>query len=56
MGEIIIKNQTTLTDYAALIHAALYLADVHSDKDKFKVDVKDTITGKLVILIVEETE
>ena len=54
MGEIIVKNLTTLSDYAALINIALYLADVRSDKEKYKIDVNDTLTGKLVIAIVEE--
>ena len=33
MGEIVVKNQTTLTDTAALIHVALYLADTESVSD-----------------------
>ena len=54
MGEIVVKNLTTLTDAAALIHVALYLTDTESvAEDKYHVTMIETVTGKLVIVIAE---
>ena len=55
MGEIVVKNQTTLTDTAALIHVALYLTDTESvAEDKYRLRMNETVTGKLVIVITEK--
>ena len=52
MGEIVVKNLTTLTDAAALIHVALYLTDTESvAEDKYRLRMNETVTGKLVIVI-----
>ena len=54
LGEIVVKNLTTLTDAAALIHVALYLTDTESvAEDKYYVKMNETVTGKLVIVIAE---
>ena len=54
MGEIVVKNLTTLTDAAALIHVALYLTDIESvAEDKYRLRMNGTVTGKLVIVIAE---
>lgn len=54
MDEIVVKNLTTLTDAAALIHVALYLTDIESvAEDKYHVKMNETVTGKLVIVIAE---
>lgn len=54
MGEIVVKNLTTLTDAAALIHVALYLTDTESvAEDKYSVKMNETVMGKHVILITE---
>lgn len=54
LGEIVVKNLTTLTDAAALIHVALYLADTESvSENKYHVKMNETVTGKHVILITE---
>ncbi len=55
MGEIVVKNLTTLTDAAALIHVALYLTDTESvAEDKYRLRMNETVTGKLVIVITEK--
>lgn len=56
MGEIVIKNQTTLTDFAAVMRAALYLADEKESamEGGFEFMVNETIAGKHVIVIVEK--
>lgn len=54
LGEIVVKNLTTLTDAAALIHVALYLTDTESvAEDKYHVKMNETVAGKLVIVIAE---
>ena len=54
LGEIVVKNLTTLTDAAALIHVALYLTDTESvAEDKYHVKMNETVPGKLVIVIAE---
>lgn len=54
LGEIVVKNLTTLTDAVALIHVALYLTDTESvAEDKYHVKMNETVTGKLVIVIAE---
>lgn len=55
LGEIVVKNLTTLTDAAALIHVALYLTDTESvAEDKYRLRMNETVTGKLVIVITEK--
>ena len=55
LGEIVVKNLTTLTDAAALIHVALYLTDIESvAEDKYRLRMNGTVTGKLVIVITEK--
>lgn len=54
MGEIIIKNQTSLTDLEAVLRVALYFADAKDvvEEDGFHF-TKETIAGRNVIVIVE---
>ena len=56
MGEIIIKNMTTLTDFAAVMRVALYMADVieSATGGGFQFREDKTVAGKCVIVIIEK--
>lgn len=58
MQEIVIRNQTTLTSFAAVMRVALYIAgEKEAARDGgFEFKENETVTGKCVIVIIEKEE
>ena len=58
MGTIIIKNMTTLTDFAAVMRVGLYMADAIElvEEGGFQFEKDKTVAGKCVIAIIEKEE
>ena len=58
MGTIIIKNMTTLTDFAAAMRVGLYMADAIelAEEGGFQFEKDKADAGKCVIAIIEKEE
>ena len=58
MGTIIIKNMTTLTDFAAAMRVGLYMADAIelAEEGGFQFEKDKAVEGKCVIAIIEKEE
>ena len=58
MQEIVIRNQTTLTSFAAVMRVALYIAgEKEAARDGgFEFKANETVPGKCVLVIIEKEE